>query len=308
MYVFYQDGERSIAKKLTTLDLYGTFFVRTYFRIRVHLPTGSDTGKHRRLLLTAPPETLQTAPEKVWVVSPYRPPKYRALRLSPPTKAEPAAKPTGSTQTEVPVIESPTEEPDTVESEAETPVRTLTGRASHGRRIRRRKTLSTEPSQAEEPPTEERSAAEKLVQNPHRQRNLPQKEALPMEEPAGENKQTENETKRRFPHARSSAANCAFFRKNSGFSPIIAFLLHGYHNYNHLLLVEEDGHYWLGVPSIYDTHEARAASLFGFPQFTRSYTEILDLEDEERKRPSRFRTLVPLYQMVPFISWYKRFA
>ena len=31
-----------------------------------------------------------------------------------------------------------------------------------------------------------------------------------------------------------------------------SFLLHGYHNYNHLLLVEEDGHYWLGVPGIYD--------------------------------------------------------
>ena len=67
-----------------------------------------------------------------------------------------------------------------------------------------------------------------------------------------------------------------------------SFLLHGYHNYNHLLLVEEDGHYWLGVPGIYDSHEARAASLFGFPQFTRSYTEALQLEEEERNDDADF--------------------
>ena len=67
-----------------------------------------------------------------------------------------------------------------------------------------------------------------------------------------------------------------------------SFLLHGYHNYNHLLLVEEDGHYWLGVPGIYDSHEARAAGLFGFPQFTRSYVEILDLGEDERNDDADF--------------------
>ncbi len=60
-----------------------------------------------------------------------------------------------------------------------------------------------------------------------------------------------------------------------------SFLLHGYHNYNHLLLVEKDGHYWLGVPGIYDPREARAARLFGFPQFTDSYNKLLRLSDEE---------------------------
>lgn len=67
-----------------------------------------------------------------------------------------------------------------------------------------------------------------------------------------------------------------------------SFLLHGYHNYNHLLLVEEEGHYWLGVPGIYDTREARAASLFGFPQFTRSYIEELSLSEEERNDDADF--------------------
>lgn len=61
-----------------------------------------------------------------------------------------------------------------------------------------------------------------------------------------------------------------------------SFLLHGYHNYNHLLLVEEDGHMWLGVPGIYHPREARAADLFGFPQFTRDYADTIGLSGDER--------------------------
>lgn len=61
-----------------------------------------------------------------------------------------------------------------------------------------------------------------------------------------------------------------------------SFLLHGYHNYNHLLLVEEDGRYWLGVPAIYSPREARAAELFGFPQFTKTYVDQLELDEDEK--------------------------
>ena len=60
-----------------------------------------------------------------------------------------------------------------------------------------------------------------------------------------------------------------------------SFLLHGYHNYNHLLLVEEDGHVWLGVPGVYHPREARAADLFGFPQFTRAYAPLIGLTEDE---------------------------
>ena len=67
-----------------------------------------------------------------------------------------------------------------------------------------------------------------------------------------------------------------------------SFLLHGYYNYNHLLLVEEDGHIWLGVPGIYDAREARAADLFGFPQFTSSYVSVLELGDDERNSDALF--------------------
>lgn len=67
-----------------------------------------------------------------------------------------------------------------------------------------------------------------------------------------------------------------------------SFLLHGYYNYNHLLLIEEDGHYWLGVPGIYDPRESRAAELFGFSQFTDSYNSQLSLSEEECNTYGRF--------------------
>ncbi|HIX48176.1 MAG TPA: hypothetical protein H9981_04050 [Candidatus Mediterraneibacter caccavium] len=67
-----------------------------------------------------------------------------------------------------------------------------------------------------------------------------------------------------------------------------SFLLHGYHNYDHLALIEEDGRRWLGVPGIYDTREARAADLFGFPRFTRAYVSVLELSDEERNDTADF--------------------
>lgn len=48
-----------------------------------------------------------------------------------------------------------------------------------------------------------------------------------------------------------------------------SFLLHGYYNYHYLILLEEDGVLWLGVPGIYHRREARAAEAFGFPRFVR---------------------------------------
>lgn len=60
-----------------------------------------------------------------------------------------------------------------------------------------------------------------------------------------------------------------------------SFLLHGCRNYNHLLLIEENGHCWIGVPGIYDPREARAAELFGFPQFSDSFNDRLSLTDDE---------------------------
>ena len=66
----------------------------------------------------------------------------------------------------------------------------------------------------------------------------------------------------------TSAQILANFANNS-------FLLHGCHNYHHLLLIKEKDHLWLGVPGLYDPREAHMANLFGFPQFTSSYISIL---------------------------------
>lgn len=67
-----------------------------------------------------------------------------------------------------------------------------------------------------------------------------------------------------------------------------SFLLHGYHNYGHLLLIEQNGRLWLGVPGVYDLREARAADLFGFPRFCRSYAASTMLTDDERNTNADF--------------------
>lgn len=67
-----------------------------------------------------------------------------------------------------------------------------------------------------------------------------------------------------------------------------SFLLHGYHNYHHLLLIEENGHYQLGVPGVYDIREARAAEIFGFPKFIDSYNDQMDLSAAECNTQEKF--------------------
>lgn len=67
-----------------------------------------------------------------------------------------------------------------------------------------------------------------------------------------------------------------------------SFLLHGYHNYHHLLLIEENGHYQLGVPGVYDIREARAAEIFGFPEFINAYNDQLELSPDECNTQENF--------------------
>ena len=61
-----------------------------------------------------------------------------------------------------------------------------------------------------------------------------------------------------------------------------SFLLHGYHNYHHLLYIEEDGKTWLGVPGVFHEKEEIAAKTFGFPEFRRLTDVDLKLEENER--------------------------
>ncbi len=59
------------------------------------------------------------------------------------------------------------------------------------------------------------------------------------------------------------------------------FLLHGYYNYHHLILLEREEQYLLGVPGIYHEKEAAAAGAFGFPEFIAKDRLEIRLSPEE---------------------------
>lgn len=59
------------------------------------------------------------------------------------------------------------------------------------------------------------------------------------------------------------------------------FLLHGYYNYHHLILLERGEQYMLGVPGIYHEKEAAAAGAFGFPEFIAKDRLEIKLSQEE---------------------------
>lgn len=67
-----------------------------------------------------------------------------------------------------------------------------------------------------------------------------------------------------------------------------SFLLHGFHNFHHLLLVELDDTFILGVPGLYDKKEARAADLFGFPLFSVDYVSEMELSEDESSDRENF--------------------
>ena len=66
------------------------------------------------------------------------------------------------------------------------------------------------------------------------------------------------------------------------------FLLHGYYNYRHLVLIDEGNQLKLGVPGIYHEREARAAATFGFPEFNAEADVNWTLEPQERNENQQF--------------------
>lgn len=59
------------------------------------------------------------------------------------------------------------------------------------------------------------------------------------------------------------------------------FLLHGYYNYHHLVLLESSERLLLGVPGIYHEKEAAAAGAFGFAEFIARESLDIKLSPEE---------------------------
>lgn len=66
------------------------------------------------------------------------------------------------------------------------------------------------------------------------------------------------------------------------------FLLHGYYNYRHLVLLDNGTVLKLGVPGIYHEKEARAAEGFGFPEFINAKETKLSLKPEECNKEELF--------------------
>ena len=66
------------------------------------------------------------------------------------------------------------------------------------------------------------------------------------------------------------------------------FLLHGYYNNRHLVLIDEGNQLKLGVPGIYHEREARAAATFGFPEFIAEADVNVTLEPQERNENQQF--------------------
>lgn len=57
-----------------------------------------------------------------------------------------------------------------------------------------------------------------------------------------------------------------------------SFLLHGYYNYHHLVLIERGNRLLLGVPGIYHRQEEKAAELFGFTEFV----QLEEMSEDEK--------------------------
>lgn len=261
LYVFYQDGERSIAKKLASLScMEHSLSVRISVSESV-FPQGRTLERIDGFFLKA----SHTESQKFWVVSHIVP-----QNIIPYEEA--------SLSSETPSSEMP---------EHETPA----------------KDTSVEKSPSPTPPAEDASLQESSPEENSTTKTPPEasesdNQEAPAEAPESDNQEAPAEAPPEEPAVKETSVHptarkidrseLCLLPKKYWFLANNSFLLHGYHNYNHLLLVEEDGHYWLGVPGIYDSHEARAASLFGFPQFTRSYTEALQLEEEERNDDADF--------------------
>jgi len=66
------------------------------------------------------------------------------------------------------------------------------------------------------------------------------------------------------------------------------FLVHGYQNYRHLVLIEDGNIRKLGVPGIYHINEAKAARAFGFDEFLPIEEADITLSSEEKHQDEPF--------------------
>ena len=83
-------------------------------------------------------------------------------------------------------------------------------------------------------------------------------------------------------HELSRLARCDWNLSNN------QFLLHGYYNYRHLGLVENEEGWKLGVPGIWHEQEERSARIFGFGEFLPIEETEISLQPEEKNDEEPF--------------------
>ena len=83
-------------------------------------------------------------------------------------------------------------------------------------------------------------------------------------------------------HELSRLARCDWNLSNN------QFLLHGYYNYRHLGLIEDEEGWKLGVPGIWHEQEERSARIFGFGEFLPIENTEVSLSPEEQNEEEPF--------------------
>lgn len=103
-----------------------------------------------------------------------------------------------------------------------------------------------------------------------------------MEEPVNPRSQQRWRTRKIQRTELAKLARCEWRLANNN------FLLHGYYNYHHLILLEKGDQLMLGVPGIYHEKEAAAAGAFGFPEFIGKDRLDVNLSPEEYNEEQPF--------------------
>lgn len=100
--------------------------------------------------------------------------------------------------------------------------------------------------------------------------------------------ETEEVVSEEFAYRRIGPRDLGVLRREDRHLANNSFLLHGYYNYRHLLLSEDEDQYILGVPGVFMEREKRAASMFGFSQFMEAEEYGIPTPMEAREHKAAF--------------------
>ena len=137
----------------------------------------------------------------------------------------------------------------------------------------------------------ENNSAEKIVaesDNPGTGIQQPDNPTSEPEVPEDLPPETEETIKKEFGYRRIGPRDLGMLKRRDRHLTNNSFLLHGYYNYQHLILAEDEEHYILGVPGVYMEREKRAAMMFGFPEFLEAEEYGIPVPMEAREQKAAF--------------------